>query len=158
MHRFSRDGFNFQFITVTETEYLAHQNPSSAAAQFERSTKFGQRLCVGRMSISSQQATLPPIPPTCLPTGRPVEATFDDYRRRFGIESSYSRMHQARARTASRKPGLRALLVGVAFVLTNLWAYLKWACVSLPRPVCRQAGVEDARSSLSASLLSTCLR
>jgi hypothetical protein len=64
---------------------------------------------------------------------RPVGVAFDDYRRRFGIESSYSRMHQARARTASRKPGLRALLVGIAFVLTNLWAYLKWACVSLPR-------------------------
>ena len=64
---------------------------------------------------------------------RPVGAAFDDYRRRFGIESSYSRMHQARARTASRKPGLRALLVGIAFVLTNIWTYLKWACVSLPR-------------------------
>ena len=64
---------------------------------------------------------------------QPVGGAFDDYRRRFGIESSYSSMHRARARTASRKPELRALLVGIAFVLTNLWVYLKWACVSLPR-------------------------
>ena len=64
---------------------------------------------------------------------RPVGAAYPDSRRRFGIESSYSLMHQARARTASRNPGLRALLMGIAFVLITMWTYLKWNAVSLPR-------------------------
>lgn len=64
---------------------------------------------------------------------RPVGAAYNDYRRRFGIESSYSLMNQARARTASRRPGFRALLVGLALILVNIWSYLKWASISLKR-------------------------
>lgn len=62
---------------------------------------------------------------------RPVCAAYNDYRRRFGIESSYSLMNQARAPTASRKPGFRALLVGLALILVNIWSYLKLASISL---------------------------
>ena len=46
---------------------------------------------------------------------------FEMYRRRFGIESSYRQMNQVRARTTSRNPVLRLLLVGLAFVLFNLY-------------------------------------
>jgi hypothetical protein len=45
----------------------------------------------------------------------------DTYRSRYGIETSYRQVNQARARTASRKPVLRLLLVGLALVLRNLW-------------------------------------
>jgi len=55
------------------------------------------------------------------------------YRRRFGIESSHRLWEQARARTASRRAGLRLLLVGIAIVLHNLWVWLKWAVASWPR-------------------------
>ena len=48
-----------------------------------------------------------------------------EYRERFGIESSYRLMHQGLARTTSRDPGLRLLLVTVGLVLTNLWVWLK---------------------------------
>ena len=52
-------------------------------------------------------------------------AVFQWYRRRFGIESSYRQMHQVRARTTSRHPGLRLLLVGLALVLVNLYIHVR---------------------------------
>ena len=64
---------------------------------------------------------------------RPLTTIYDAYGERFGIESSYSLMHAVRARTRSRKPALRLLAVGIAFLLVNVWVFLKWAAVSLPR-------------------------
>lgn len=49
---------------------------------------------------------------------------FEMYRQRFGIESSYRQMNQVRARTTSRNPAIRLLLVGLAFVMFNL--YIAW--------------------------------
>lgn len=46
------------------------------------------------------------------------------YRRRFGIESSYRQMHQARIRTCTRSPLLRLLYVAVALILRNVWVWL----------------------------------
>jgi hypothetical protein len=46
------------------------------------------------------------------------------YQRRFGIESSYRQMGQCLARTSSRNERYRLLLVGVALLLCNLWAWL----------------------------------
>jgi len=43
------------------------------------------------------------------------------YRQRFGIEASYRQMNQVRARTTSRNPVIRLLLVGLAFILFNLY-------------------------------------
>jgi len=62
-----------------------------------------------------------------------VEApqVFELYRRRFGIESSYRQLHQVRARTASRNPALRLLLVGLALLLVNLWVLLRQAWVQM---------------------------
>jgi putative transposase len=48
------------------------------------------------------------------------------YRTRFGIETSYRQMNQGRARTCTRNPAVRLLLVGVALVLRNLWVWLHW--------------------------------
>jgi IS4 transposase len=47
------------------------------------------------------------------------------YRQRFGIETSYRQMNQVRARTTSRNPTLRLLLVGLAFILVNLYVALR---------------------------------
>jgi putative transposase len=50
---------------------------------------------------------------------------FEMYRQRFGIEASYRQMNQVRARTASRNPVLRLLLVGLAFIIFNLYIALR---------------------------------
>jgi hypothetical protein len=54
----------------------------------------------------------------------PVQV-FELYRQRFGIESSYRQMNQVRARTSTRNPVIRLLLVGLAFVLFNLYISLR---------------------------------
>lgn len=50
----------------------------------------------------------------------------ETYRRRFGIESSYRQINQARLRTSSRSPELRLLAVAIALLLRNLWALCRW--------------------------------
>lgn len=52
------------------------------------------------------------------------------YRDRFGIETSYRQMNQCRARTCTRSPAVRLLLVGVALVLRNVWVWLHWEVLS----------------------------
>jgi hypothetical protein len=47
------------------------------------------------------------------------------YAWRFGIESGYRQMHQVRARTTSRHPGLRLLLVGLALLILNAYMALR---------------------------------
>jgi hypothetical protein len=56
-----------------------------------------------------------------LPKSVEPHQVFEMYRQRFGIEASYRQMNQVRARTASRNPVIRLLLVGLAFVLFNLY-------------------------------------
>lgn len=46
------------------------------------------------------------------------------YRKRFGIETSYRQMRQARIYTCTRQPRLRLLFVAVALVLRNLWVWV----------------------------------
>ena len=48
----------------------------------------------------------------------------DIYRKRFGIETSYRQMNEARIRTCTRDPRLRLLFVGIALVLRNVWVWL----------------------------------
>lgn len=57
----------------------------------------------------------------------------ETYRKRFAIETSYRQMHQARARTCTRNPLVRLLLVGIALVLRNVWVWLHYAVLSTPR-------------------------
>jgi hypothetical protein len=55
------------------------------------------------------------------------------YRQRFGIESSYRQLREAKAKTCSRSPAVRLFLVGVALVLRNVWVWLHYALLSTPR-------------------------
>jgi putative transposase len=48
----------------------------------------------------------------------------ETYRKRFGIETSYRQMNEARIRTCTRDPRLRLLIVGIALVLRNVWVWL----------------------------------
>ena len=56
------------------------------------------------------------------------------YRRRFGVETSFRQMNQARIRTTTRRPVLRFLFVGVALLLRNLWAWLHWVALAKRQP------------------------
>jgi putative transposase len=76
----------------------------------------------------------------------------ETYRSRFGIESSYRQMNQARLRTCSRSPELRLLAVALAkrlrrsfaFLLRNLWALCRWMTLVRSRPS-RPSGKSDFR-------------
>lgn len=57
-----------------------------------------------------------------LPKSIEPHQVFEMYRQRFGIETSYRQMNQVRARTTSRNPVIRLLLVGLAFVIFNLYS------------------------------------
>ncbi len=65
--------------------------------------------------------------------GRSCAWVRETYRTRFGIESSYRQMNQARGRTSTRRPELRLLYVGIALVLRNEWVWLHFAVLSTPR-------------------------
>jgi putative transposase len=56
-----------------------------------------------------------------------------DYRKRFGIESSYRLKNFCRIRTNNKKPALRLLFVGISFLLINIWVNLLWCKISLKR-------------------------
>lgn len=55
--------------------------------------------------------------------GAPVEIR-ERYRERFGIESSFRQMRQARIYTCTRNPHLRLVFVAVALLLRNLWVWI----------------------------------
>jgi hypothetical protein len=54
----------------------------------------------------------------------------ETYRSRFGIETSYRQLNQARIRTCTRDPLLRLLYVGIALVLRNVWVWFHWERVA----------------------------
>jgi hypothetical protein len=53
------------------------------------------------------------------------------YRKRFGIEVKYRQMGQCLAATTSGNERVRLLLLGVALLLCNVWAYLHSEVYSL---------------------------
>jgi hypothetical protein len=55
--------------------------------------------------------------------GSPTEIR-ERYRKRFGIESSFRQMRQARIHTCTRNPHLRLVFVAVALMLRNFWVWL----------------------------------
>jgi hypothetical protein len=61
------------------------------------------------------------------------DAVFATYRLRFGIETSYRQMHEGRIRTTTRRPAVRLLYVGISLVLRNLWVWLHYTLLSMPR-------------------------
>lgn len=48
------------------------------------------------------------------------QAIRETYRTRFGIETSYRQMNEARIKTCTRDPALRLLFIGIALVLRNV--------------------------------------
>jgi len=67
------------------------------------------------------------------------------YRERFGIETSYRQLGEAKAKTCTRNPGVRLFLVGVALLLRNVWVWLHHEVLSTPRSGGRQYHWERLR-------------
>lgn len=67
------------------------------------------------------------------------------YRLRFGIETSYRQLGEAKAKTCTRSPQVRLFLVGVALLLRNVWVWLHHEVLSSPRRGRRRYNLERLR-------------
>jgi putative transposase len=63
----------------------------------------------------------------------PLNRVFEEYRKRYGIESSYRLMNSSRARTTSRDPTYRLFLVFLSFLIQNYWVTARWLHTSKPK-------------------------
>lgn len=71
-----------------------------------------------------------------------TEWVFETYRLRFGIETSYRQLQQARITTTTRNPVMRLLFVGIALFLRNVWVWVHYARLSTPRRGRRQLNLK----------------
>ena len=62
-----------------------------------------------------------------------LNSIYQDYRKRFGIETSYRLKNLCRIRTTPKNPIIRLLYVGISFLLVNIWIYILWLKISKPR-------------------------
>lgn len=62
-----------------------------------------------------------------------LRAIHKDYRKRFGIETSYRLKNRCRVKTATKNPVVRFLFMGIAYIIKDIWIYLIWKHVSYPR-------------------------
>ncbi len=68
-----------------------------------------------------------------------LHSIHDDYRLRFGIESSYRMKNQCRIKTTIKNPTIRFLFVALAFLIINIWIYLLWHYLSTLRRSSKKA-------------------
>ena len=57
----------------------------------------------------------------------------DTYRSRFGIETSYRQLNEARIKTCTRSPVVRFFYIALALILRNVWVWFHWEKLSTPR-------------------------
>jgi putative transposase len=81
----------------------------------------------GRKRRRPRRPTGRPLVYVCSGLRRTPAGVRELYRRRFAIEASYRQLREGLARTSTRRPVVRLLLVGIALVLRNLWVWLHWA-------------------------------
>ena len=79
------------------------------------------------------------------------------YRRRFGIETSYRCASQVRSWTTSPNPALRFLLMALAVFLVNVWVWLRWRFMQIPRRGQRKLNEKAFQLSRFARLITHCL-
>lgn len=78
------------------------------------------------------------------------------YRQRFGIETSYRQLNEACIKTTTRHPALRLLFVGIALILRNLWVWVHWNCLAVPRRGARRLQLEKLRFKTLLMWLTHC--
>ena len=69
----------------------------------------------------------------------------ETYRSRFGIETSYRQLNEARIKTCTRNPHVRFFFIAVALILRNVWVWLHWELLSTPRRGRRRLRLERLR-------------
>lgn len=69
---------------------------------------------------------------------RTTQWLYQTYRLRFGIETRYRQLREARIRTTTRSPARRLLFVGIALLLRNVWVWVHWHDLATPRRGGRQ--------------------
>jgi putative transposase len=69
----------------------------------------------------------------------------EEYRVRFGIESSYRLMSKSGVRTSTKDPKLRVMYVATSLLLVNAWVMKKWDRLSTKR---RGLGGRDVHADL----------
>lgn len=82
---------------------------------------------------------------------RSLPSIRETYRRRFGIESSYRQLNQARIKTSTKSPVLRLLFYGIALLLRNVWVWLHSEVIATPRrrwPLLKPSSLRFARMML----------
>lgn len=67
------------------------------------------------------------------------------YRYRFGIETHYRQLGDACIKSTPRNPTLRLLLVGMARLLRNVWVWVHWGYLAIPRRGGRQLNLHRLR-------------
>lgn len=78
------------------------------------------------------------------------------YKSRFGIESSYRQLNQAKARTTTRDRRWRLLLVGLSLLFRQLWVFLESAVhKQTGQRWSAQTGLERLRTQLAQKLTAT---
>ena len=87
-----------------------------------------------------------------------VESVFEEYRKRFGIESSYRLMNSCRVRTSSRDPTYRLYLVFLTFLIMNYWIASQWLYISEPRRGGRIVHKDELALSTFRTLLDSALK
>ena len=84
--------------------------------------------CSAAETVTAQACINPETVVPCLPSLTKISPGLprwvrQEYRKRFGIETSYRQMNQCRIRTSTRNPVLRLLFVGIALLLRNVWVW-----------------------------------
>jgi hypothetical protein len=81
------------------------------------------------------------------------QQTQRQYRRRFGIESSYRCAGQVRGWTTSPNPAYRFVLLALSFVLLNVWMHLRWLFTQLSRRGRRDLDIQRFRLTRFAAFI-----
>jgi hypothetical protein len=63
---------------------------------------------------------------------RSTHWVYHTYRLRFGIETSYRQLNEARIKTTTRDPALRLLFVAIALILRNAWVWVHHQLLAIP--------------------------
>jgi putative transposase len=69
----------------------------------------------------------------------------DTYRSRFGIETSYRQLNEARVKTCTRNPVVRFFFIALALLLRNVWVWFHWERLATPRRGRRRLRLERMR-------------
>jgi Transposase DDE domain len=78
---------------------------------------------------------------------------YEVYRLRFGIETSYRQLGEAKPKTCTRSPQVRLFLIGVALLLRNVWVWLHHEVLSSPRRGRRRYNWERLRFKMLLAML-----